>query len=474
MIEDRGIASHYRYHQLRLLYQFIAMREFRDELIHKGIEVHYFELPQSEKVNFFQRIETVLKEHRTKKLQLAQIPDVHFKKQFIKWAKHQGIEIEFLDSPQFIVSESEFNFYLEKHKKPFMKTFYEGIRKSKKILLNADSTPVGGKWSFDVSNRKRLNKNIQIPALPEFPESQYQSEVTELIVKYFSNHPGMLPENKKIWVPTNRKNALSFLNNFLNHRFKSFGPYEDAIDPDHNFLFHSGLSPLINLGLLSPEEVIEKAILFSKKNEIPIESLEGFIRQIIGWREFIYGIHCNYDQVQKSLNFFNHKNKLKPCWYNGTTGLPPVDDAIKKAQRLAYNHHIERLMILSNVMLLSEIHPQEVHRWFMEMYLDSYEWVMGPNVYGMAQFSDGGIFATKPYISGSNYILKMSSYEKGDWCEIWDGLYWSFIHRHQDFFSKNPRLSMMIKMLKKMNPQRRSKLFELSDNFKANKCMKNS
>ena len=177
-------------------------------------------------------------------------------------------------------------------------------------------------------------------------------------------------------------------------------------------------------------------------------------------------IHENFFELESESNFFKHERKMKPCWYEGKTGIPPVDDAIKKTLKLAYNHHIERLMILSNVMLLTELNPKEVHRWFMEMYVDSYEWVMGPNVYGMGQFSDGGIFATKPYLSGSNYILKMSNYPKGEWCEIWDGLYWSFIHRNSSFFAKNPRLSMMNALLFKMEPKKKERLLTLAENFK--------
>ena len=175
---------------------------------------------------------------------------------------------------------------------------------------------------------------------------------------------------------------------------------------------------------------------------IPMNSLEGYVRQVIGWREFIRGIYHNFDEVQSKSNFWNHKRKLNENWYTGNTGIPPLDDAIKKANRFGYCHHIERLMIISNIMLLSQIHPQEVFKWFMEMFVDSSDWVMGPNVYGMAQFSDGGIFATKPYICGSNYLLKMSNYKKGDWCNEVDGLYWGFINNNRDFFAKNPRMSL--------------------------------
>ena len=217
----------------------------------------------------------------------------------------------------------------------------------------------------------------------------------------------------------------------------------------------------MNIGFLTPEEIVKKSL----KEEVNLNSKEGFIRQVIGWREFVRGIYREYSEVQEQRNFFGHQRKLKECWYTGDTGIVPLDDAIKKVLKLGYNHHIERLMIISNLMLLCRIHPKEVHKWFMEMYVDSSDWVMGPNVYGMAQFSDGGVFATKPYISSSNYILKMSHYKKDEWCEIWDGLYWMFINDNKDFFKKNYRMSMMVKMLEKMDQKKQKKLFKLAKSF---------
>jgi deoxyribodipyrimidine photolyase-related protein len=186
---------------------------------------------------------------------------------------------------------------------------------------------------------------------------------------------------------------------------------------------------------------------------------------VIGWREFVRGIDRLHGDRQASGNFWQHQRQLAPCWSDGSTGLPPLDKAIERLNRLGYNHHIERLMVIGNLMLLCEIQPQAVHRWFMERYLDSYEWVMGPNVYGMGQMSDGGIFATKPYICGSNYILKMGDFKRGPWCEIWDGLYWRFIDRHRAFFQANPRLSMMVRLLDRIEPPRRQSLMAAAEAF---------
>jgi deoxyribodipyrimidine photolyase-related protein len=470
MMEDPGIATHYHYHKLRILHQFICMREFRDHLIDHGHEVSYLEYPDSLRLgenSFFERLSLLTNTHDFKTIRTARIPDTSFRDQLIAWGEAAQVNIVFIPSPQFLVSDDYFSKYLNKYKKPFMKNFYEGVRKDYKILLDKNNGPEGGQWSFDSDNRKKLPKSIDIPTLPYYEISKHQADVHSLVEEHFAKHPGNLPAvDADLWIPTKRKDALLFLNAFLLERFSHFGPYEDSITNDSDFVFHSALSPLINIGILSPTEVIQAAIAHARLQKVPIESLEGFVRQIIGWREFIHGIHQNFHEEQIRENFFNHKRLMKSCWYEGTTGLPPVDDAIKKANRLGYNHHIERLMILSNCMLLTEIDPSAVHRWFMEMFLDSYEWVMGPNVYGMAQFSDGGIFATKPYISGSNYILKMSHYSKGDWCDIWDGLYWSFIDRNLTFFQKNPRLSMMPRQLLKMDPGRKARIFSLAQNFR--------
>ncbi|MEM9328729.1 MAG: FAD-binding domain-containing protein, partial [Bacteroidota bacterium] len=252
---------------------------------------------------------------------------------------------------------------------------------------------------------------------------------------------------------------------FLKERFDQFGPYEDAIDQQGVFLFHSVLSPYMNMGLLTPEEVVQRALAHYQQQKTHFASVEGFVRQIIGWREFLRGIYHQYHD-DLYANFFRHERRMKDCWYEGTTGIPPLDDSIHKAQNYGYTHHIERLMVLGNIMLLCELHPDEVYRWFMEMYVDSADWVMAPNVYGMSQFADGGIFATKPYIGGSNYILKMSNYsKKGDWPDTINGLYWRFIDRNRELFSKNPRMSMMTRTLDKMNSEKKEKIFGLAEAF---------
>jgi deoxyribodipyrimidine photolyase-related protein len=363
-----------------------------------------------------------------------------------------------------MVTRDEFEEYLNSVKKPFMKTFYERLRKKTGILMDGKK-PEGGKYSYDSENRSKLSKDIDPPPLvyPKPENTPHFNEVKEVVENHFKDHPG---DCGNFWLATERKEALKVFRRFLKERLPSFGKYQDAITSRSDFVFHSVISPYINMGLLLPHEVIaEVEKEYQSNKNIPLNSAEGFIRQVLGWREFVRGIYQNFDEEQQSTNFFQHKRKLTKHWYEGTTGVPPLDDAIKKSMKYGYAHHIERLMIISNLMLLCQIDPKECYRWFMEMFVDSSDWVMGPNVFGMGQFSDGGIFATKPYFSGSNYLLKMSDYKKGDWCQAVDGLYWSFIERNKEFFSSNPRLGMMVRTLEKMDKERKKEIYKAAEDF---------
>ena len=260
---------------------------------------------------------------------------------------------------------------------------------------------------------------------------------------------------ENIWFPVRRKDAEKQLKLFLKERLDKFGVYEDAMRENENFLYHSCISPLLNIGLITPGEIIDSASKVFDQGLAPINSIEGFIRQIIGWREFIRGVYQLKGNQQKKSNFWEHERLLKQSWYEGTTGIIPLDDNIKLTLRDGYNHHIPRLMVISNLMNLCQISPQNIYTWFMEMYIDSSDWVMVPNIFGMATYSDGGLMSTKPYTCSSNYILKMSNYKRGDWCDIVDGLYWRFIENHKNFYNSNPRLSFQLRLLGRMNPQRK-------------------
>jgi deoxyribodipyrimidine photolyase-related protein len=459
MAEDFSLCTHFRYHKHKLVFFLSSMRHYAEQLKSEGFKVEYNVLSEN---SFFIQLEKFLKKNKISKIFTFEVEDHFFQVELEKFLKKMKIEWVQISSPMFLFSKIEFKDYLKKYKKPMMKNFYEQKRKELNILMTPNKKPLGGKFSFDQENRMKLPKKIDIPNL-KFPKPDLMTqEVMKVVNKYFADHPGKTDD---FWLPVSSKEADVWFQFFLKEKLDQFGPYEDALSPLDPFLFHSALSPLMNIGFLTPEAMIKKALKVQDK--VSLASLEGFIRQIMGWREFIRGIYHEYDDLQQEKNFFNHQNKLSKKWYQGGTNIPVLDDVLEKVFKFGYNHHIERLMVIGNLMLLLEVHPQEVHRWFMEMYVDSSDWVMGPNIFGMSQFSDGGIFATKPYICGSNYWLKMSSYKKGDWTDGVDGLYWQFIEKNQSFFLKNPRMSTMVSLVKKMDKDKKDRIYKAANKLRS-------
>lgn len=328
-----------------------------------------------------------------------------------------------------------------------MANFYIKQRKRFDILLEPDGKPEGGRWSYDTENRKKLPKKIVLPEHPLPNPNPFISEAREYVEKNFGGNYG---SSDDFVYPITREESIQWLQQFIQHRFVSFGVYQDAISSNNSFLFHSMLSPMINAGLLTPQEVVASVIKNASKYSIPLESLEGFVRQILGWREFIRGAYVVFGRQERTTNFWNHTRKLPQSFWRGTTGILPIDTVAKRVLKHAYAHHIERLMILANFMQLCEIDPDDVWRYFMELFIDAYDWVMVPNVYGMGEYADGGLISTKPYISGSNYILKMSDFPNGEWAEIWSSLYWNFLDKNRKVFELNPRMQITMQMLAKM------------------------
>lgn len=461
MAEDWGLCTRFRYHKLKIVLFLSAMRHFRDEM-ERGYSVHYHSLSSKKSESYVKRLKRFLKSNKIKRVHHFEIADEFFREELSSTFEGAGVEAVVYKSPMFLTSKQDFAAYLKKVKKPQMKTFYEGQRKQLKILLMRNGRPEGGRWSFDEDNRNPYKKGMEVPQLPKSKHSKLTTEVMDLVESSFGDHPGSAAD---FFFPVTRREARKWLKNFLDERLAEFGPYEDAITNKSPILFHSLLTPLLNTGLLTPKEVIDAVIERYEAGESSIASTEGFVRQVMGWREFMKGIYDNYSSQMNSKNFFKHKRKLADSWYTGETGIPPLDDAIKKAHKHAYCHHIERLMILSNMMLISQIDPKNAFEWFMEMFVDSADWVMEGNVYGMGQFSEGGIFATKPYICGSNYWIKMGDYKKGEWADAVDGLYWGFIKKHRKFFEANHRLSMMPRMLDKMKEERKKTIFKAANTF---------
>jgi len=472
MAEDFSLTTYQKHHKLKILMFLWSMRQYRDQLVKNGFVVYYNSIDDKNfRDTYENKLLKILKDEKVRTISYFEIEDHFFEDRFNKFVSDNNLETKLFQSPMFLNSRSQFVEFAKTQKSLIkMASFYQKMRIKMSILIDNNKKPIGGKWSFDEENRKKISGKINIPKVPINTKDQRINNLKHKINVLFRDHPGSADY---LWMPTNREEALKWMEIFFQNKFHDFGTYEDAIIDNNNFLYHSALSPIINMGLLTPKEIVEKAINFSKKNSIPLNSLEGFIRQIIGWREFIRGIYHYKGKEEKKLNFWQHNRKLTKDWYEGTTGIKPLDDVINDCLKYGYTHHIPRLMIVCNIMNLSRIHPDEIYKWFMEMFVDSSDWVMVPNVYGMGTFADGGIFATKPYSCGSNYILKMSNYKKDEWCDIVDGLYWKFMSDNLSFFKTNPRLSILVKSVERMNEDRKNMIFEKATNFIDNKTIKN-
>ena len=460
IVEEHLFFNQFKYHVQKLIFHRSTMKYYFDFLNNKEKEVLYID--QSNKNSDIRNLISFLKEQGYDKINYILSVDNYLDRRISNSIKVNNIESECYENPMFINSSEDLNKFFTTTKKKFYHTsFYIEQRKKLNILLDSNGSAEGGKWSFDTDNRKKYPKDKQIPKLLKIKNDDYFLEAKEYVINNFSNNPGLILE-KPIY-PSNHIDAKNWLENFVKEKLKDFGPYEDAIVTNESFLNHSVLSPLLNAGLITPREIIDEVL--KSKNNYPLNSIEGFIRQIIGWREFIRGVYVVKGSQERTTNYFGFKRKIPDSFYNASTGIPPIDDCINKVLKTSYNHHIERLMVLGNFMLLCEFDPDEVYKWFMEMYIDAYDWVMVPNVYGMSQFADGGLMSTKPYISSSNYLIKMSDYKRGDWQKIWDGLYWRFISNQRNLFEKNIRMKFMVSILDKMSNEKRQNHFKIAENY---------
>ena len=464
MFEDHRLCTHFRYHQQKLVLILAAMRAYADGLRAAGYEVVYHPLNATEGQDQLTVLGHYLTHRRASALLSFEIEGKAQARAVEQCALALSIPLESHDSPMFLCPRSDFEQFMASRKRPQMAPFYQWQRRRLVLLMEDDGKPVGGKWSFDTENRKKLPKSVTPPEVPPVAAQAHVEDVIQLVRRYSADHPG---DARTFNWPVTRQGALAWLDDFLAQRIELFGPYEDAMTTRSETLFHSRLSPLLNIGLITPAELVNQTLAHAQRANTPLQSVEGFIRQVIGWREFIRGVYQRYSSEQANANFWGHTRRLAPSWYAGDTGILPLDEAIQQVQRSGWTHHIPRLMVVANLMTLCEIKPRNAHEWFMEMFVDSASWVMGPNVYGMGLFSDGGIFATKPYICGANYMVKMSDYKKGPWCDVVDGLYWRFIHRHQDFFASNPRLALMPRALARLDDQRRERIFGAAEQFLA-------
>ena len=463
LIEEFLFFKHFNFHKQKLIFHRSSMKNYQNFLIKKGYDLNY--INSNNKLSDIRILIQNLSKS-IKKIHIIDPDDYWIEKRIKNGCKKNNLSLKIYENPSFINTKKSLNTFFKDNKVKFFHTsFYKDQRKKLNILIK-NGEPLGGKWSYDDENRKKYPKNKDTPKV-NYPKSNTShSEAIEYVNNNFSNNLGEI--NKEIIYPNNFISSKKWFQNFLKTRFEEFGIYEDAILKKESILNHSVLSPLINSGLLLPQYVISESLKFYKKNNIPINSFEGFIRQIIGWREFIRGVYTVKGKYERTKNYWSFKRKIPISFYDGTTGIEPIDNTIKKINKTAYSNHIERLMIIGNFMLLCEFDPDEVYRWFMELFIDSYDWVMVPNVYGMSQFADGGLMSSKPYISSSNYILKMSNYKKGEWCTIWDSLFWNFLNKQRDFFIKNPRMKMLLNSYDKMDKIKKEKISHIAKEFLSN------
>ena len=462
LVEEYLFFRQYKFHKQKITFHRASMKFYEDYLQAKGYSTKYIEADKKE-ANIRILI-PLLKEKGVEEIHYIDPTDNWLEKRLKKGIGETGIALYRHESPLFLNSKDDLSEFFKPSKKKFFQTdFYIQQRKKRRILIDEKFKPEGGKWSFDAENRKKYPRKKTPPQIT-FPSSNpFYEEAKSYVELHFQDHYGEITDTPLY--PFTFETSEDWLDQFLVKRFEEFGAYEDAIVAEESILHHSVLTPMLNVGLLTPQKIINKSLSFALKNDIPLNSLEGFIRQIIGWREFIRGIYEVKGTEERTRNYWGFTRKIPKSFWTGETGIEPIDLTIKKVLKTGYCHHIERLMVLGNFMLLCEFDPNEVYRWFMELFIDAYDWVMVPNVYGMSQFADGGLMSTKPYISGSNYLKKMSNYAKGPWQQTWDGLFWRFMHVHRDFFLSNPRLGMLIRTFDKMGDGKRNGHLEAAEGY---------
>ncbi len=451
MVESVRRARHIPHHKQKLVLVWSAMRHFARELEELGYQVDYYSTQDN--------LHPALSEHMSRfapnKIRLMETAEYGRTALLEKTLLKQGVQVEITPNNMFISSKAEFQGSAKGKSNLVMESFYRRMRRETGLLMRS-GRPEGGKWNLDQLNRKRPPRGHVFPEIPGFPPDRITREVMELVEREFPGNFGVLEEFS--W-PVSREAAESFFTDFLDHRLDLFGPYEDAIVQGQRALYHSLLAPLLNIGLLDPLEICRLAESRYYEERACLQSVEGFIRQVIGWREFIYQVYHLKMPGYELSNFFDAQLGLPNFYWTGETRMACIKDAVKDLRKYGTIHHIQRLMVTGNFALIAGISPQLVNEWYRIAYVDAYDWVVTPNVLGLALYADGGVLATKPYAASANYINKMSDCcgschydpkvttgEKG--CPF-NSLYWDFLDRNSEAFGKNPRMNLAMANLRK-------------------------
>lgn len=465
------------HHIQKILAFFNAMRQFAAQLKEDGHQVRYYQLDDEDNHQELEKnLLDLIEQHQAEKFEYQWPDEYRLDQQLCAFCKSLDIKHSATDTEHFITERNEVATFFKGKKQFLMETFYRHIRKKHGWLMDGDE-PEGGQWNFDHDNRKSLPKEHQ-----PVHHILFEHDVTDLYQLIQASDiktMGQVKADSFIW-PANRQEALQVLWHFLRHLLPYFGRYEDAMHSHDPYVYHSRLSFALNVKMLSPREVVEKAITYWEQNrdDISINQIEGFVRQIVGWREYMRGIYWNEMPGYASKNYFEHKQPLPHYFWSGDTNMNCLKHTLQQSLNQAYAHHIQRLMVAGNFALLAGCHPDEVDQWYLGVYIDAIEWVEMPNTRGMSQYADGGLLATKPYVSSANYIHKMSNYctgchynykeKTGDKSCPFNSLYWHFFHRHQDKLESNGRVSVMYRVWDKNSDADKKAILN-----RAKYCLKN-
>ena len=469
MMEVRSETDYVTHHIQKVAAFFTAMRQFAIELVERNHKVIYIHLNDSKNLQSFDKnINALIAGGNYRRFEYLLPDEYRVDKHLKELCLTLAIETNVVDTEHFFSTRAELGDFFEGKKTLLMESFYRAMRKKHNILMDA-GMPVTGQWNYDKDNRKKLPNNHKCTT-PLVFNNDVTAIIADIKLAKISTI-GQIDEQKLVW-PVNRSQSLKLLHFFIEECLPLFGTYEDAMTPTEWSLYHSRLSFSMNVKLLSPKEVIDAAIgaWQLRPNEIGINQLEGFVRQILGWREYMRGIYWLKMPEFAGMNFFDHKNKLPQWYWTGETKMHCLSHSIKQSLKYAYAHHIQRLMVTGNFALLAGVHPDEVDNWYLGIYIDALDWVEITNTRGMSQFADGGIIGTKPYASSAAYIDKMSHYcgscyykkalKTGDRACPFNSLYWHFYDLHEHKLAKNPRIGMMYNVWQRMEPKVKAEILQ--------------
>ncbi|TXK75244.1 cryptochrome/photolyase family protein [Mesonia sp. HuA40] len=482
MAEMRQETDYVKHHIQKIVGFFAAMRNFSQHLKERGHKLVYYTLTDKKnKQDLNANLKALIDEHDVECFEYLLPDEYRLDEQLKKFTDELKIKTKSYDTEHFFTQRYDLADFFEGKKELIMEYFYRAMRKKHGILMQNENNPEGGKWNFDKSNRKKWKGSPTIPHEKGFRKDV--ADIVDALTKTDVKSIGEINKTQFNW-PTSREDSLKVLRYFCDELLVHFGDFQDAMHTKENYLFHSRLSFALNTKMLSPKEVIDKVLdtYYDAKNDINISQVEGFIRQILGWREYMRGIYWKEMPGYRRSNKLDHQNQLPDFYWTGKTKMNCLSHAISQSLELAYAHHIQRLMVTGNFALLIGVHPNEVDAWYLGIYIDAIEWVEMPNTRGMSQFADGGIVATKPYISSGSYINKMSNYcqdchykvkeKTGESACPFNALYWNFLATHREKLKDNQRMSMMMSMLNKMDKstlaahqERAQKIINKPDDF---------